>query len=537
MAVGVYKKFLVTASVLSSASLFLAGCYRLDITQVPLYDDIMVEQEYKVIDPRQAPAENPKNMPKSYKKPVFNNELMKPAYQQRAPLPADVRDAQGLMLPEEPAPSNPTLYSVPTSPDVQAIKQDATQNRQKMEQDLNNANTQQQQMFGTQPSAAPAPSVTPSAVPPLPTGAPPPTPPAFKPSGALNFPIFASLTEKKTLKSSASSGLVYHLELLNEEQEWPVPLPVPMPATEEPEWEPPVGMNGGEEGASMPSARTTAPEGSGMAAPLPPLPKSDAPDIVKQEETLPWQPAPPPVASNAPPIAPPTDMPKPLASRIPQPSADPFAPALSARSPDMIPPQTIPQTQEAAALPIIKPPGMESQIEGAIKMKPEGYVAKDNNPEPRDHLYEYIGLTGVPLQDTPDPRGFIDGPDEEVFGYIPPPKDTTFKPEPTHEFGTPEIPDGVGHSNVTAMNEVGYATDPDLFSEEPFLLNPFKYDNRPKVNHPDFTPKEIAKPRPKRREVGSRFNPAYRHQQPTIGGPEDSSYYGYSYFQNVYPAE
>jgi hypothetical protein len=296
-------------------------------------------------------------------------------------------------------------------------------------------------------------------------------------------------------------------------------------------------MNGGEEGASMPSARTTAPEGSGMAAPLPPLPKSDAPDIVKQEETLPWQPAPPPVASNAPPIAPPTDMPKPLASRIPQPSADPFAPALSARSPDMIPPQTIPQTQEAAALPIIKPPGMESQIEGAIKMKPEGYVAKDNNPEPRDHLYEYIGLTGVPLQDTPDPRGFIDGPDEEVFGYIPPPKDTTFKPEPTHEFGTPEIPDGVGHSNVTAMNEVGYATDPDLFSEEPFLLNPFKYDNRPKVNHPDFTPKEIAKPRPKRREVGSRFNPAYRHQQPTIGGPEDSSYYGYSYFQNVYPAE
>ena len=181
------------------------------------------------------------------------------------------------------------------------------------------------------------------------------------------------------------------------------------------------------------------------------------------------------------------------------------------------------------------PPTLESNLEQAIKTKPEGYVARDNDATPRDHVYDYIGLDGVPLQDIPTPRGFVDGWDEEIFGYIPPKKG--LQPEPTHEFGTPETPGGTGHSNVTMSDGVGHKSDPELFNEEPMLLNPFKYDNRPKVNHPDFTPKTAEKPRPKRREAGVRFTPAYRHQQPTIGGPEDKSYYGYNYFKNTYPEE
>jgi hypothetical protein len=621
-------------ALLCGSLLSLTACYRLDITQAPLYDDIMVKQPYKITDPRHPPAQNPQNMPKAYKKPVFNNELMRPSYMQHTPLPADIRDAQGILPPEKPEPGYPTLYGVPQNPDRAPVEQNMQMNRQQLEQDMNDSHSMQQQMMGGAPDMAPPPGI-PSTPPPPPPPPPPgmmmnapsypsapqgyPSAPSMPPQGMPSAPGMMSpppfpggmpaypqgepdegapgmvppptyqpgpsgalspMTEKKTLKLAGHYAVV--VDLLAEESTAPIPLPIPQ-AGDEPDWQPPLGMEGNESPQQMP-------EGPGFAAPVPPPPMAGtilppqgpetqgmgtpqmappgwqppAPDwepppgtAERMQPPRGWEPPgdmgqgmPPPPMQGADQqpynsvFAPPPEMPPPFVQHMPQGAEAPFAPALGRRAPSE---NQLMERQRPAGQPAFQPPpttpggwavhpatAPETAADAAIRTQPEGYVSRDNNPEPRDHTYNYVGLSGVPLQDIPKTKPYIDGLDEEVFGYVdqPPPPPG---PEPTHEFGTPEIPEGAGHSHITEMHsDVGYADDPELFNEEPMLLNPFKYDNRPRVNHPDFTPQESPKPRPKRHEVGTRFTPAYRYKQPEITGPEHSSYYGYSYFKNVY---
>jgi hypothetical protein len=157
-----------------------------------------------------------------------------------------------------------------------------------------------------------------------------------------------------------------------------------------------------------------------------------------------------------------------------------------------------------------------------------GYVSKDNDPSPRDSQVDYVGLDGVGLQDTPNTKPYIDAHDDEVIGFV----DEEELKKPSHEFGTPENPGGY-HTAHTFMHEVGYSDDP-AFKDEPFLLKPFEYNSVPNVNRPDFTPRVEVVEHKKRRAPGTPFKLQYRYTPPEIGGPEEGSHYGYSYFQNKY---
>ncbi len=161
---------------------------------------------------------------------------------------------------------------------------------------------------------------------------------------------------------------------------------------------------------------------------------------------------------------------------------------------------------------------------------PQGFTAIDNNPEPRDHAVQPVDLVNVPLTEPTTLKPFIDGADEEIIAYV----DAATGAPPSHAFGTPENPAG-SHSVATLPPEVGYTDSPELFNEEPFLLDPFAYDRSLTVNRPDLLenqePEEVAL-RIKRAEPGTRFTPEYRHVAPTIDGPMPHLYHGERYFPN-----
>src|SRR5690606_7704538 len=141
--------------------------------------------------------------------------------------------------------------------------------------DLNNANTQKQQMMGGDNAPMgnvpppPAGIPVPPAVPDIEGGMGNPAP--TMPQGYVPGPSGLNLsTEKKTLKLAEG----YELILLADEFEIaqpkaPVPLPIPQPAPE-PEWIPPMGGGISEEGPAFPPA--SRPEGVGFSEKIPPLP-------------------------------------------------------------------------------------------------------------------------------------------------------------------------------------------------------------------------------------------------------------------------